>query len=127
MYTIGQSGIGSDMHIISWGLAVAMDSNRIFVRFSTLIFLIASSLTCVALKYYSPGQAWRWADGEFCKTTHTPDCYFLPLSNCTPPDDRIVPYGGGKVQEYPVIVSIEQNHAHYHMWHLPPVCFFRFC
>jgi hypothetical protein len=32
MYSIGQSGIGSDMHIISWGLAVAMDSNRIFVR-----------------------------------------------------------------------------------------------
>lgn len=101
-WTIGASGAGSDMHISSFGLALAMATNRIFI--------------------YNPSQTWRWADAEFCESHRLPSCYFLPVTNCTLPHG-VTPVSaqGRAIPDEPEVVAFHQDHSYYHMWHLPPV------
>lgn len=74
---------------------------------------------------YEKSQLWEWADRDFCGSNMLPDCYFLPISNCTPPTGITVTQSrynpGNPVQETPQVVHFFQHEGWYNKKFVPPV------
>lgn len=52
-----------------------------------------------------------------------PDCYLIPISNCTIPETDLVStyLGQGPLPETPVLLYFRQDHSYYHPHFIPPV------
>eukprot|EP01122_Echinamoeba_exundans_P015667 TRINITY_DN7551_c0_g1_i1.p1 TRINITY_DN7551_c0_g1~~TRINITY_DN7551_c0_g1_i1.p1 ORF type:complete len:437 (+),score=49.75 TRINITY_DN7551_c0_g1_i1:64-1374(+) len=110
VYRLTKWGIGSDLHVMTWALGVAIETGRILI--------------------YDPDQSpWRWADRDFCGSLLLPDCYLKQLSNCSLPKvapSDIFEHKWGPVVESPRVVYFEQRHDFYTVDFIPEIMRKRF-